>query len=89
MWLQCSDPVNNLCSWSGEKCGSIPADLNNDCYVTQVDLWIMYEQWLDCEGGTADIYDDGDGCVNLLDFNVFAGQWLQCSVPRTSLCTWK
>ncbi len=90
LWLQCSDPANSQCVWPPVvSCAPIAADLNDDCYVDHFDLYIMRSQWLDCEGGSADIYDAGDGCVNLLDFNVFAGQWLLCSDPENNLCTLK
>ncbi|KPK76170.1 MAG: hypothetical protein AMJ79_07855 [Phycisphaerae bacterium SM23_30] len=90
LWLVCSDPTNDRCTWPPVvKCPPIPGDLNEDCYVNLIDLWMMTGQWLQCTGGSADIYDDGgDGCVNLLDYARLASSWLQCSDYQNSRCTW-
>ncbi|MCP4712860.1 MAG: DNRLRE domain-containing protein [Planctomycetes bacterium] len=71
-----------------EGCDKIPADIDDDCYVNERDLFLLSEQWLSCDGGTADIVDTGDGCVNLLDYALFASQWLMCSEPGVAACTW-
>jgi len=69
-------------------CEKIPADINDDCYVNEYDLYLMSEQWLLCDGGSADIVDGGDGCVNLLDYALLSAQWLKCSVPGEASCLW-
>ena len=71
-----------------EGCDKIPADINDDCYVNEYDLYLMSAQWLECTGGSADIVDGGDGCVNLLDYALLSAQWLKCSAPGDASCTW-
>jgi len=73
---------------AAEGCEKIPADINDDCYVNSVDLYLMKQQWLLCDGGSADIVDGGDGCVNLLDFALLAAHWLKCSAPGDASCLW-
>ncbi|MCP4709926.1 MAG: DNRLRE domain-containing protein [Planctomycetes bacterium] len=77
-----------LTVFAAEGCDKISADINDDCYVDKYDLYLMSNQWLECNGGSADIVDDGDGCVNLVDYALLAAQWLKCSAPGEPLCTW-
>jgi len=73
---------------AADGCDKIPADINDDCYVNEYDLNLMREQWLLCDGGSADIVDAGDGCVNFLDYALLAAQWLKCSDPGNATCLW-
>jgi endo-1,4-beta-xylanase len=67
------------------------SDLNNDCYVDELDLWVVADYWLetdcggfyDCEG--SDFEPDGD--VDFVDFSNFALQWLECNDPEDPDCT--
>ncbi|MBN2592635.1 MAG: glycoside hydrolase family 11 protein, partial [Sedimentisphaerales bacterium] len=68
------------------------SDLNNDCYVDELDLWIVTDYWLetdcggfdDCEG--SDFEPDGD--VDFADFADFALLWLECNDPENlDYCT--
>ena len=59
-------------------CGLL--DFNGDSNVDVADLISLSEQWLGCDGGTADIFDAGDGCVDLLDYGLFAEDWEECTI---------
>ena len=70
----------------------LDADLASpqDCYVDNADFNILTSLWLNnactspgwCNG--ADL--DQSGSINLLDFQLFAQQWLWCTDPGNPLC---
>jgi len=58
------------------------ADFNQSGNVDYLDLLMLVESWLSQAGdenwnGRCDISDPADGIINLLDFAVFARQWLE------------
>lgn len=56
--------------------GSLPADLNHDCYVDMNDLQILAEQWLaDWPDYLYDLHPDSGVTVNFYDFAVFTDYW--------------
>ncbi|MGV7223130.1 MAG: dockerin type I domain-containing protein [Nitrospinales bacterium] len=66
--------------YSGYDDFRIPQDLNDDRSVDVIDLMIIANQWLQSGVGlSGDIapYPDGDGTVNLLDFEYLARKWLE------------
>ena len=70
------------------ECVRIPGDINWDCYVDLNDLLEMSEQWLGCEYDTADIFDEGDGCVDMSDLSFMGKYWGKCSDPDSNDCNW-
>ncbi len=69
----------------------LESDLSGDCYVNYEDLDYISYYWLntdcvafdDCDG--ADFEPDGD--VDLIDYSVFAEQWMWCNDPTDPNCT--
>ncbi len=85
--------------FSPENCADVQAagygfasDISGDCYVNYIDLERISDFWLfqvcsffdDCGGAD---FEPTDGVVDLLDFSIFAPQWLQCNDPEDSNCT--
>jgi hypothetical protein len=56
----------------------LPADLNQDCEVNIIDLWILAQQWLDefCTPPWCADIAPAEG-VNLADFALFGPDWLK------------
>jgi len=82
---------------SPENCAEVQAagygltsDISGDCYVNYKDLEIIADCWLaedcselsGCQGADLDMLND----VNLIDFAMFAQQWLQCNDPKYPDC---
>lgn len=69
---------------------NLPADLNGNCYVDYTDLLVLVDQWLSTNPVaippyySPDIYSNGE--VNLLDFAVFATDWVNCNNPQDEIC---
>jgi hypothetical protein len=70
----------------------LPSDLNGDCYIDYLDLYILAENWLrsDCvvpgNCQNAD-FAPANGFVDLFDFGAFSTQWLGCNNPGDPQCT--
>ena len=68
------------------------ADFSQDCHVSPEDLLILADNWLECGCVLANAYCQGtdmqprDGCVDMLDFAMFAAQWLNCTEPGDHTC---
>ncbi len=69
----------------------LASDVNSDCYVNYKDLELIADCWLitdrvefsECQGADLDMLGD----INLIDFAMFAEQWLQCNDPEDPCCT--
>jgi len=66
----------------------LPSDLDGDCYVGYLDVYVLADYWLqtcadDCEGAD---FEPADGTVNFLDFSDFVVQWLWCNDPQNPNC---
>ena len=60
----------------------LTADFDNDCGVNATDQAIMGLHW-----GLPNSCDlNGDNIVNFLDYQILAGQWLQCNVQPAIYC---
>ncbi|MCK5270884.1 MAG: dockerin type I repeat-containing protein [Sedimentisphaerales bacterium] len=76
-----TDPVCTL---------TIPGDINNDCKINMLDLADFLTQWMrndcgdvsNCKG--ADMEPDGD--VDLVDFAILTGNWLECRLEPIEAC---
>lgn len=56
--------------------GYLPQDLNHDCYVDELDLKVLTEQWLAEElNQEYDLFGDDEDIINFPDFAVFASYW--------------
>jgi hypothetical protein len=56
--------------------GYLPEDLNHDCYVDELDLKVLTEQWLAEElNREYDLFGDDENIINFPDFAVFASYW--------------
>ena len=88
--------VSSYADWILEKtadpvCTSpIPGDVNEDCKINMLDLADFLAQWMrndcgdasNCEG--ADMEPDGD--VDLVDFAILTGHWLECWLEPIEAC---
>lgn len=88
--------VSSYAEWIAQKtvdpfCASpVPGDVNGDCKVNMLDLADFLTQWLrndcedmsNCEG--ADMEPDGD--VDLVDFAILTGHWLECRLEPIEAC---
>ena len=67
------------------------ADLNNDCYVSLIDLELFALEWLNnCDDGNQwcnSVDFDGSGTVSLTNFATFSEQWLNCNDPLELNCS--
>jgi hypothetical protein len=74
---------NYLAQWDFVKfdayCGGfgyLPQDLNRDCYVDELDLKVLTEQWLAEElNQEYDLFRDDEDIINFPDFAAFASYW--------------
>jgi glucuronoarabinoxylan endo-1,4-beta-xylanase len=68
----------------------LASDFNSDCYVNYKDLKLIADCWLitdrveysECQDADLDMLSD----INLIDFAMFAEQWLQCNDPEDPYC---
>ncbi len=88
--------VSSYADWILEKTADpvctapIPGDVNEDCKINMFDLADFLAQWLrndcedmsNCEG--ADVEPDGD--VDLVDFAILTGNWLECQLEPIEAC---
>jgi len=88
--------VSSYAAWILEKTADpvctapIPGDVHEDCKIDMLDLTDFLAQWLRndcddisyCEG--ADIEPDGN--VDLVDFAILAGYWLECWLEPIEAC---
>ena len=88
--------VSSYACWIAQKTAdpvctlAIPGDVNNDCKINMLDLADFLTQWLrndcgdvsNCEG--ADMEPDGD--VDLVDFAILTGNWLECRLEPIEAC---
>jgi Dockerin type I domain len=88
--------VSSYADWILEKTADpvctapIPGDVHNDCKINILDLADFLAQWLrndcgdvsNCEG--ADMEPDGD--VDLVDFAILTGNWLECQLEPVEAC---
>jgi GH35 family endo-1,4-beta-xylanase len=64
----------------------LPADFDGNCRVDFRDLDLFTERWLiENPGAESESQDMPDG-LNLVDFTIFAEQWLMCNDPVDSNC---
>jgi len=67
------------------------ADLNNDCYVSLLDLELFADEWLkNCDDSNQwcnSANFDGSGTVSLTNFAAFSEQWLNCNDPQQLNCS--
>ncbi len=67
------------------------ADLNNDCYVSLLDLQLFAFEWLNnCDDGNQwcnAANFDGSGTVSFANFATFCQQWLGCNDPQELNCS--
>jgi V8-like Glu-specific endopeptidase len=67
------------------------ADLNNDCYVSLLDLQLFALEWLNnCDDGNQwcnAANFDGSGMVSFANFATFCQQWLECNDPQELNCS--
>jgi subtilisin family serine protease len=67
------------------------ADLNNDCYVSLLDLKLFAIEWLNnCDDSNQwcnAANFDGSGTVSLTNFATFSEQWLNCNDPQELNCS--
>lgn len=77
------DSVADVASCGDYKHPYPEGDINEDCRVDYKDLMVLQRYWLaeitdaNDPAATADIYEDD--IVNLYDFAMAAGSWLQCT----------
>ncbi len=88
--------VSSYADWIAQKTAdpvcalAISGDVNNDCKINMRDLADFLAQWLrndcgdvsNCEG--ADLEPDGD--VDLVDFAILTGNWLECRLEPVEAC---
>ncbi|MDH4239400.1 MAG: hypothetical protein OEW48_07540 [Phycisphaerae bacterium] len=56
--------------------GYLPEDLNRDCYVDELDLKVLTEQWLAEElNQEYDLFGNDEDVINFPDFAAFASYW--------------
>jgi glucuronoarabinoxylan endo-1,4-beta-xylanase len=90
--------ISLTASSTPENCAEVHAagvglasDINSDCYVNYKDLTLITDCWLindrvefsECQDADLDMQCD----INLIDFAMFAEQWLQCNNPEDPCCT--
>jgi len=67
------------------------ADLNNDCYVSLLDLKLFAVEWLNnCDNSNLwcnTVNFDVSGAVSLPNFATFSEQWLNCNDPQELNCS--
>jgi len=67
--------------------GYLPEDLNYDCYVDELDLKLMTEQWLSGElNQEYDLFEDDEDIINFPDFAVFSSYWQDNNCPQSNGC---
>ncbi|MHC4693390.1 MAG: hypothetical protein ACYS67_11675, partial [Planctomycetota bacterium] len=67
--------------------GYLPEDINYDCYVDELDLKLMTEQWLSEDLNLEyDLFRDDEDIINFPDFAVFSSYWRDNNCPQSNGC---
>ncbi|MHC4283641.1 MAG: hypothetical protein ACYSWZ_11810 [Planctomycetota bacterium] len=67
--------------------GYLAEDLNHDCYVDELDLKLLTEQWLGEElNQEYDLFRDDEDIISFPDFAAFSSHWQDTNCPQTASC---